>query len=624
MTTLLFYNSSHFNLLEELFKEYSDLVIFSTNNKSANELEMLGIEYLSTKDLFTESDFQAIDFKVQQMVPEILENTIFDSLSYDKISLSSLLHWEVHHTFSKLYSKLFIYDRIIKESKPSLVLGNCGETMFSNIEKFMSEKNSIQFKTIGIDDTKSAFHLDTLPIQFKIGQNLINITPQQYIQFKKIAEKFLKFFTGKKMKHPLVLLDFNISIWASLLKDFVENNVNHLLLNKRKPIFWNKSTFKEQLFGRYPFTTLDEYKTKDSMDKIKQDELELFNKIDEIWNSLKIPSLFVFEGFSIWELIQNDLKSFFQNRMSSYLQDIIFAKNFFEIEKPSGILMWGWVLPFEKIITSLAHRNNIPTFNIQDGVKSIGSSHKFGKLFKPDEIVIDTDYVLAWGNYSKKYFEDFKTPPKTIIPLGSPKYDELFKHASKILKPKKNNVLLITTGFGPSSLTHGVNFLKKYEDYIRNVSYCIQNMPHLNLIIKLHPYPDERIDIPSIVKEIDPKIKILKHENIYDLISNSDLVISSSSSTVILESMILKIPTMIVNLTNDDESIHLPYIKSGASIEIKSLEDIDYKINEFFSNPEIAKSTIINSQQFLDDYLFNQGYAGKEISKFIKTKLATY
>jgi len=102
------------------------------------------------------------------------------------------------------------------------------------------------------------------------------------------------------------------------------------------------------------------------------------------------------------------------------------------------------------------------------------------------------------------------------------------------------------------------------------------------------------------------------------------LVISPGPSTVILESMILKIPTMIFYLSNYDESTHLPYVKSGASIEIQSLIDITYKINEFFSNPKIAEKTIKNSKKFLDDYLFNQSYAGKEISKFIKTKLVTY
>jgi len=394
-------------------------------------------------------------------MPEILENSIFDDLSYNKISLSNLLYWELHHTFSKLYSKLSICNKIIIETKPSLVLGNNGQTMFSNIVKFISEKNHIPFKTIGIDNVKSSFLLDTLPIQFKIGKNLIDITPEQYTQFKKIAEKLLKFFTGKKTKNPLVLLDFNISIWASFLKDLIENDMNILLLNKRKPIFWNKTTFMKQLSERFPFTTLNEYQTKNCLDEIKQAHSELSDKIEQMWNSSEIASLFTFEGFSIWDLVQNDLKSFFHNRMSSFVQDIILAKNFFEIEKPSGILMWGWVLPFEKIITSLAHKNNIPTFNVQDGVKSIGFSHKFGKLLKPDEMTIDTDYVIAWGNPSVKYFEDFKNPPKKIIPLGSPKYDKLFEHSSKIVKSKKNNVLLVTTGFGPSSLTYDDNFLKK-------------------------------------------------------------------------------------------------------------------------------------------------------------------
>ena len=101
---------------------------------------------------------------------------------------------------------------------------------------------------------------------------------------------------------------------------------------------------------------------------------------------------------------------------------------------------------------------------------------------------------------------------------------------------------------------------------------------NFNLIVKIHP--NEKIE--DYLKEIDQKEnkKVeIKNSNLYENISNSDIVITIFS-TAALEAAILDKPIVA------KKNIGVPFKDLGVGLEYENINEIEEKINIILNNKE--------------------------------------
>ena len=123
-------------------------------------------------------------------------------------------------------------------------------------------------------------------------------------------------------------------------------------------------------------------------------------------------------------------------------------------------------------------------------------------------------------------------------------------------------------------------------------------------------------DIKPIVHSINPSIPIYQGKNILDLLEVSDVMISLSLSTTMLDAMIMDVPTITI-LAEDQGFEDEIIIKSKATLIVKTPEEFEKALHDVLYDEKIRNELIKKGREFVDMCLANQGTASKHLSKII-------
>jgi hypothetical protein len=609
--SLLFFKKSN-NIDHELnFSDYSTIV--PTNFESSRYLDSLKIKYTLPETYVSLREYYEIDQLAIKLGKSLWKIKNEQLISFKQINIPDLYNLENTLTLIKLLKKIFEYNKIIEIETPDEIFTSIDGNTFDDILKLLASNKNIKYHSY-YNQIKSTAFFDDIPIQIKLAGTIFSIKPNQFRKIKDIGEFFLKKLPQKQLtKNPLLLIDFNLVLYEYFLEYLEKQGIEVVLLNSRRPAIWNLKSLKIKLSKKYNVDYLSNYNTRDSKNNIDANSEEICKNFLSILQTNSFKSKLKVADIEFADLLNIDFANYFSQKIHESIENIELSSKFLE-RTFSHILVWAYQLPFEKIILNLASQVNVPVSTIQDGVKgqlyhpSLGETEKF--------LDYDSNFknFFAWGTLPQTYFLNAGVPKSKIVLSGSPLYDNHFK--LKTNPSLTNSILLATSGLGVMLDSNTVSRMKQYQSYFEVICKTIPTLNQKKLAIKLHPFADERIDIPKIAKKINPNILIYKHENIVNLISNADLVISSYS-TVILESMILGKPTMVWIEDVNSEPVELPYIKSGACLKL-DLENFESQINDFYTNPKIRKNLLQNSQIFINNYLVNQGQASNFIIDFLK------
>ncbi len=212
---------------------------------------------------------------------------------------------------------------------------------------------------------------------------------------------------------------------------------------------------------------------------------------------------------------------------------------------------------FERCCLAAAKTEKIPAIFIQHGIGTISTN--------PNQFLNNT-YLAVFGPYIKHKLIQAGMQSKKIITTGPIVYDEIINHIKKEKNNRASNTILIVT----QPLVEDLLIEKEY--YFKAIQKVIEICLSLNFQIdlKLHPreiHLPEYNKITSLNKE---KIKIHQHKNtdqLYELLSQSRVMINFRSSTAILEASILNVPSITIPLVKNmptyfkdlDPSIHLQF-----------------------------------------------------------------
>lgn len=132
----------------------------------------------------------------------------------------------------------------------------------------------------------------------------------------------------------------------------------------------------------------------------------------------------------------------------------------------------------------------------------------------------------------------------------------------------------------------------------------------------MHPGRPPIDVIPKILEEIKFPLNVSKTGNIFDYIVNSDVVISTEFSTVLLDAMILQKPT--ITLLFDHNNFHdEPIIQENATAYVTNLEEFSVVLNKIIVDKKFRKNIINNGTKFINKYMINQGNSSEFLAKYI-------
>lgn len=313
----------------------------------------------------------------------------------------------------------------------------------------------------------------------------------------------------------------------------------------------------------------DETKDKDIYELGKQFCME--NNID---TSIGVDETYLYHGYALYELekkySKEKIEEGFRELGRPIFLPIQFMERVLKSENPSLVITTNSPR-YEKATLIAAKNLDITSLSIEDlfGKDDSEVTVALEKFFN-DQLYqkVYGDYVCVLSEIAKKNL-NYKKISKVFI-TGNPSFDktiEFFRENSKKEKTKKEN---ITICYLTQKHPENILIMKKLIEIIEKKDS--------NLIVKIHP--NEKIE--DYLKEIDQKEnkKVeIKNSNLYENISNSDIVITIFS-TAALEAAILDKPIVA------KKNISVPFQDLGIGLEYENISEIEELINKILNNKE--------------------------------------
>lgn len=399
------------------------------------------------------------------------------------------------------------------------------------------------------------------------------------ISYKKNISEFNKL---KEKKYILVVFDHSGHVEkmaSALLKQFIKNKIffvsgNFSILNR----------WKKRIPSLYIYTKTHRHQLKNL--------LHYYHYYKKIISELKCNNFL--------------LKIYFFSAVYSVLKAIDFYDWFLKKIKISAVITMCDTHFNEHVATMSAKNRHIMTYTNQHG-----------------EICDVIDYtpvvsnkIFVWGEKSKKILIKNGVPEKKIVISGNPKFDQVFswylpnrqkiKNQMRIKYGFKKNLPVVTylsPGiFSTADLTPE-KALKLLE------CFCQVSTLPVNIIIKLHPYQDDKKLFKKWLDElkISNKVLLLQKENLFNILSVTNIAVTFHSTTGI-EAIGFGVPLVVLNILKGiNPREYITYLEN--SIECKNSEEFKQIIKKMIMEPkyyqnevkriiDVRKKYIKNSKEF--------------------------
>ena len=442
-----------------------------------------------------------------------------------------------------------------------------------------------------------------------------------FLQIKRIGEKIIHFtFNSKKKldttKKSILVLDFNIVQYNELLKELSSLDKQILLLNQRRPVIWNLQSLR--IFKKNRCTILNLSELQNEMNsQIAELQSTFLQGLEELWNKNNLfEPIFSVDSVSLWHSIKNSFIMICNSRLKESISRIVLLDKLFATHNISVILEWAELGQEEKEVLNVAKKHNIPTVMLQHAMyptsKYWDLVARFVLFFSHSLI---SDHQALWGESTKKHASSYGYS-KNLVVTGSPRHDGFLEH--KTARKTNGTIILATTQVsGITSEYSTTDMYVKFDDFVREVCRVSKLFPEKKLIIKPHPAPNFINNVIELIREIDPKISINHTVDVKSLIANCDLLITFNNSTIALDSIMLGVPTISLQIEKWAEENDI--VKANAVLSISKISDIENGMRCMLYDEELRNKMKNNADNFLGMYLSNRGLASKKLSEFLDT-----
>lgn len=620
MTNVLLLNNP--SNIEELIKKYqnNETKIICFEVKEHLFLSKSNISHYLMEDYIDNFDKRLIEESALEKTLEWhTQKGIFEFLKIENINLGWLLEQEIYQYLFEIMKNFVGLIRILEKEKPSKIF--CSEDQSLMIKSIL-QNNSAKIFSYPKKE-QSNLYSDRVEIPLSLGNR--NLTLNTSRDFALKIKKNIEYITNVifqlkynkenfSKQESILLMEFDNIFYKTFLKELSSLGINIILFNERKPAVWNFESLKNVKNFNCKILDLDNNNSKINQ-QISKSENKLQQQLDLMFsNNLLFEKIFSICGFTFWPSIKKYFISTCNKRFKEALRRIILSKDFFEKNK-INLFITMYDMGFEeRAIISVAQNLGVPGILLQHGIYP---QNEYIKQFIPIAGVIPHLELkeAVWGEKIKNYLQDMNIPEKNIILSGSLRHDDYFK---KIEKKSSNKILLATNviiGWDFNGFDTHVH--TNYQNNVKEICTIANNIPKKELVVKLHPGKSPIDNIEKVISDVDPKISVFKTGNIANYLYDSEVLISTDWSTVLLEAMILGIPT--ITFPSDpkgfeDEEI----IQSGATVLAKTMDEFNKSLNDILFDKQFREKVIFKGKEFVEKYLINKGTASQFLAKKIK------
>jgi len=598
-------------------------VVVPLTFKTIELLEEQKIKFELFDDLLSPKEYEMIDNQVYEIGRTWDEHDDLKQIfEYKGVNIAKTIEGELTSSLLKFGHRICILEKIFSAIKPNIVYVSETTKSISKIPRLFSKNYEFEIENLYSKSDETNFRIDDYIVGFDIkGKNVeVTLSRKNFNRIKKYYELFWKCcykLSSKQNKQKtgskILLLDFNLITNTSTLNSLSNSEFDILLANTRRPIIWNYESLK--IAKKINFQNIQlNFNKHDSHTKL----LEILKRFENFSKG----NNFFFEKFmindiSFWDVFKNDFIKFCEERFEEILSFIDSLNKVLDEKNIKLLITLDDAQQIGRAATILCKNRNIQTLYLRNTDMNIFKDGKRNwEIFALQKIY--SDKFAIYGELTKKLCLEHKIDSEKLVMTGNPRYDGLFRRETK---GDKNNILITLSGIASTAWTtfYSISLVQKYERMFREILKSLAKLDK-KVTIKIHPNQDSIINVHKITNEILPNAIILKNANTYDLISQSDVVISPPSS-VITEALILNKPVFLFKFVENDSGI--PYEKYNAVVATEDENMIDFKINQILFDQEIRNKLETGRSEFLKYALEHHGNSSEQIIELIRNMIGS-
>ena len=589
--------------------------------ESHKKLVKMNIDHFIADEFLNSVERENLFQKGLDMIKSI-EKIKPSELEFENVNLLQLHDkHELHSYLMKNLIKFVIIKKILTQNKISKIICN---KQISNICSIIINSKLINFE-IFENENEEKMLWDDIVLKYNFGKIplSINISKKKYLRIKKIVEKTLGYnskiwLEDKPLKKSIILLEFNTELFEKLLILLRNFEGSIILVNQRRPAFWNKKTLKIVKESNCKILHVPNLVSSKEIQNFSliNDYKKKINKYLNTSNELKL--LFTVENVSFWKTIKNDLIRSYENKIENFIYGILVAKKIFQKMNPKLIISLNEIGESERIFLEFNNKK-IPSFLLEHGFIDWDEKTKLYHSFEYNNF---NDRILVWGDYRKKQLiNEEKINPSKIITSGSPRHDNFFNTEIMNNKNDTSSVLIAPNPITEFSGLGTVELEIKFENVLKQIFLILNESNKIHPFVKLHGTQlKHNLEIKNILQKINHKIPIILTGDIIKIINQSNLVIvitpeSFGTSTMILEAMILGKP--VLNIILDDKIPNYNFQTSKSIFSILFNDEFNINLKKFLFDKNFQNELLKNQQQYLDNFLNFKGKASERLVQII-------
>lgn len=409
-----------------------------------------------------------------------------------------------------------------------------------------------------------------------------------------LVDKFLTRakIPGNKIKVLFVIPGNHIKLVIPVFKELEREKIEYLLvsynlLNKHK-ILLLKNNIK--FLKSKDFYSVDIWKESEIIaHKMRSRWHKIKKTYDISWGKGLIKKFFR-------ETISYKVENVLNHEIGEVIRDYLVAKHIIREYKPKLLISTtdpdARVLPYIRVAK-------------RAGIRSITIQH--GAFLYPYSVDFESDKMLAWGPYYKKWFiQNLSKKPAQIEVCGSLEFDKSYKRKAFHNRNKIETVLILSSFY----------YLKpiEFENDLANLIENLSRMGFKKILIRTHPY--QKLYFIENLANHSEVVEMANSGSVDDILSKADLVISTDTTAVVNAI----ISGRIVIYWPFYKKEYLPIRKFRAALTALSIKEIIQIVNKIRNN-KIDKNSL-SKNKFIKQVCFKlDGKAFVRIAKKISAEV---
>ena len=620
---LLIKDVFEFNVIPDKILNDKNIKKFTFDFNVHEILKNKKIEHEIADNLLTEEDRLKI-FNQMLEFRKWYSTVTSKDLEFENVNILKL--FDTHEFSSYLMPNLInfiLIKKIIEKEKPEKIIST---SIFKKFINLFSKNSPIQTEYF-INKLDQKLLWDKITIKYDVGKFSIsfNLSKKLYLKFKKIVELTLGFFYNfwsfnDLSKKSIIFLEFNPAIHSTLLNKLKNYHGNILLINRRRSAVWNKKSIDIVRHSDSKIVNFDRILDKNEKLKLPLLVTDYSKKLEVFWeNSDFFNNLFQINDYSFWDIIREDLKRKYDEKLSDFIFSILSVKKLLAKNDVKCIVSLNDVGETEKAFLEF-NNEKIPSILLEHGfIERVKETKQFDYL----DFIYFKGKLAVMGETRKKWLcEEFNIDPNRIISLGSPRHDDYFNCKLKNNNKNKITILLAPNPISDISGLSSTDLKLRVNNVILKILSTVKQLDNFQIIVKLHSSQlKHNEEMNSFIKNYDNTIPIYLSKSVIDTINDADLVIVMSpetygTSTMILESMILGKPT--INIVFNQKPFQFEHVKSKAVFIISEHDELEEKIRKILLDKNIQNEIIKNADKFVNKFLSNPGIASEKILDLLR------